>query len=326
METQLIDIENLPQMLRHDAMKKQIKTVSTISKKIVTTVNIENNSILKFASHLPIIRQALQFEKGFTAIIPEDLKKGIGDGIYKIMQSKDGSIISTIVDSKTGKIVHQMRLQEFTKMVNPAALSQAMNNMCMQMQLEEIQQTLMGFRVETNAKLDEILLKLKGNRVNIPTNQVKEHFKEYQNGEITKDVLMSKIIDAKVSVLQEIADSITVLRQGNCTSINQTKNAEIQTKIGVVLESIDCLKKVYMIEILLNKTNKKKCVEITKNYTMSLLKVLSKENIQLLDSYSDFDYLGLTENIWETKLLPMAERLLEQNNSLSKYQITKAAR
>ena len=134
------------------------------------------------------------------------------------MQGKDGSLISEIVDS-SGKIVHQMRLKEFTKLVNPAELSQAMNQICMQMQLEEIQKTLTEFRLETNAKLDEILLKLHGNRV-IPTDTVKLSFERYQKGEeITKGDLLLEIDHAKASLLKEIR----ALQNGNYTSINQEK-------------------------------------------------------------------------------------------------------
>lgn len=112
-----------------------------------------------------------------------------------------------------------MRLKEFTKLVNPAELSQAMNQICMQMQLEEIQKTLTEFRLETNAKLDEILLKLHGNRV-IPTDTVKLSFERYQKGEeITKGDLLLEIDHAKASLLKEIR----ALQNGNYTSINQEK-------------------------------------------------------------------------------------------------------
>ena len=323
MESNLVTVENLPQILVQNIKETQSKKVYELSKKVVSSVKISNSGFLNFASQLPLIRHALKVEKGFTAIIPENLKKGLKDGTLKILQGKDGSLISEIVDS-SGKIVHQLRLKEFTKLINPAELSQAMNQICMQMQLEEIQKTLTEFRLETNAKLDEILLKLHGNRV-IPTDAVKLSFERYQKGEeITKGQLLSKIDDAKAALLKEIQEEIRALQNGNYASINQEKNIEIQTKIGFVLESINGLQDLYMIETFLAKADEKKRRNIAEQYTNKLLEVLTKESIRLLDSYSDFGFLGLKENVWENKLYPMAQTLLEQKENFERYKLPEA--
>lgn len=88
-----------------------------LSKKVVSSLKIRNSGLLNFASQLPLIRHALKVEKGFTAIIPENLKKGLKDGTFKILHGNDGSLLSTIVDSN-GKIVHQLRLEEFDEIVS----------------------------------------------------------------------------------------------------------------------------------------------------------------------------------------------------------------
>ena len=157
------------------------------------------------------------------------------------------------------------------------------------------------------------MLKLHGNRV-IPTDAVKLSFERYQKGEeITKGQLLSKIDDAKAALLKEIQEEI-----------RQEKNIEIQTKIGFVLESINGLQDLYMIETFLAKADEKKRRNIAEQYTNKLLEVLTKESIRLLDSYSDFGFLGLKENIWENKLSPMVQTLLERKENFERYKLTEA--
>lgn len=319
----IIAIENLPEIIQDYSKEKWDKNVSAFSKKVISSVKIENNGFLKLISQVPIIRHALKFEKGFIAIIPEELKKGLKDGTLKMMQGKDGSLISEIVDS-SGKIIRQVKLKEFTKKINPVEISQAMNQMCMQMALEEIQKTLMDLRLETNAKLDEILLKLHGNRVTIPTVSIKQMFEYYQEKKIKSSDLLVELVKAKTAVLTEIKDNISILREGNYTSITQEKNKEIQTRIRFILDSLGALQELYQIEIYMFRADGKKVANITAKYTESLLAVFTKENIQFLDAYSDFAYLNLKENIWETKLSPMIENLLEQEKHLHKYQFLEA--
>ena len=326
-----VTIENLPQIIKKDIVEKQNKYIAKISKSFVHSVKIENSRFFHVIKQIPLVCHALKFEKGFTAVIPEEFSKKIKEGSFKIMQGKDGSLISNIVDTTRGKVVHQMRLEEFTKLVNSSELSQAMNQMCVQLQLEEIQKNLMKFRVETNTKLNEILLKLHGDRM-IPTDSVKLSFKRYQESEkacyqeekklqreIQRENLCRDIDYAKASLCKEISDNIKILRQGNYTSISPEEGDEIQNKIGFVLESINGLRELYMIERYFYMNDEKKCEVLTREYTEFLLDNLSEEDIKILDAYSDFSYLGLTENIWETMLLPISNSLLEQKRVLKRY-------
>ena len=117
MESNLVTVENLTQILLQDIKETQSKNTAMLSKKVVSSLKIRNSGLLNFASQLPLIRHALKVEKGFTAIIPENLKKGLKDGTFKILHGNDGSLLSTIVDS-SGKIVHQLRLEEFDEIVS----------------------------------------------------------------------------------------------------------------------------------------------------------------------------------------------------------------
>ena len=79
-----------------------------------------------------------------------------------------------------------------------------------------------------------------------------------------------------------------------------------------------------MIETFLAKADEKKRRNIAEQYVNKLLEVLPKESIRLLDSYSDFGFLGLKENVWEKKLYPMAQTLLEQKENFERYKLTEA--
>lgn len=317
MKNEIITTDALPSIIQTDIEKKQLTKISTISKSIKRSLKIDSNKFLRTLNQLPIISHALKYEKGFKAIIPEQFKEGLKNGTLKIMQGKDGSAISTIVDAN-GKIVHQLRLEEFTKLVNPAELSQAMNQICMQMQLDEIQKNLSEFRIEVNSKLNEVLRNFHENR-QISFDSLKLSFERYQKGEdITKSQLLSKIDDAKASLCKDIQSQIDSLKSYISKPITEELNSEIQTKIGYVLEDIDGLRNTFLIDCYLNKDDVEKVYELTNSYTNNFLNTLSIENLKLLNEFSDFGTLNLDFNIWEKDIIPQMNNISIEY-SKSKY-------
>ena len=320
MENEIVTVENLPKLIAGTTEKRYLSKISKISKSISNSFKIENNRFLYFLNQVPIISHALKYEKGFTAIIPDEFKEGLKNGTLKILQGKDGASISTIVDS-SGKIVHQMRLKEFTKLINPAELSQAMNQICMQMQLDEIQKNLSEFRLEANSKLNEILRNLHDNRI-AAAESLKLSFKRFQSGEeITKSQLLIKIDEVKALLLKEIKsqiDSLSIYKKEK-QLINTKKNEEIQTKISFILEAINSLQDVFLIECYLNNENEDQIYKITNTYTQDLVNLLNINNLKLLDGLSDFSFLQLKNNIWEEKLIPEINQLTLQYDSSRKF-------
>ena len=193
-------IEKLPLLFDNKYELRIKKNSGIITKRIKSTLKIENNSFLNIMSQVPILKNALKTEKELVAIIPEEFKKGLKNGTYKILTSKDGKLLSTIVNTKTKEIVHQMRLKDITKFANTSELSKSLNQMCMQMQLDEIQKTLVDFRVETNSKLNEIAMKLHGQRMK-STETLKRNFERYLKKEdIKKSDLLLRIDEAITAV------------------------------------------------------------------------------------------------------------------------------
>lgn len=310
MENEIIKVDTIPSIIKDDTRKKFFAKTSSIYKALKNSFKIENNKLLYALNQIPIISHALKYEKGFTAIIPEEFKQGLKDGTFKIMQGKDSSIISTIVD-KNRHVVHQIRLEEFTEFVHHVELSRVMNQICMQMQLDEIQKNLSEFRIEVNSKLNEILKNLHDNRI-ISADSLKLSFERYQKGEeITKSQLLLKVDDAKANLFKEIESQINKLwdYKKNQKSINEDTNKDIQSKIAFILEAIQSVQDVFFIEYFLSRDNENKCYEITNSYTQKLIKNLCHDNIRLLNGLSDFSLLRLDYNIWEKKIEPQMSKL-----------------
>ena len=67
-----------------------------------------------------------------------------------------------------------------------------------------------------------------------------------------------------------------------------------------------------MIEYYLFKDGKKQCEQIIKEYYNNYLKNLSEDNINLLESYTDFNFLKIDYNIWTEKMLPYTQSLSQK--------------
>lgn len=109
MEQKIIKVENIKPVLKRNIKARQNPEINKISKRFLRSVKIANNKFLRTLTQIPIISRALKFEKGFTAVIPKNFLEGLKNGTYKIMQGKDGSLISIIQDVETGKIIYWLR-------------------------------------------------------------------------------------------------------------------------------------------------------------------------------------------------------------------------
>lgn len=316
-------IDNLPDILREQSIHAQEQNIKEISKRLSTTSKIIKNPILSLASQIPGFAHALKYEKGFTAIIPEKFKEALKNGTLKIMEGKDGNTISTIVDVSTGKTVHQLRLAEFTKLVNPAELSTITNQICMQMHVEEIQRTLCDFRVEINRKADVIIQILHDNRIASAESAI-ETFNRFlsKEDEITKKDVLMKIDEAVPLLKKEVTNQLVYLKKIPGSKLSKEDIDEIQQVIGFVLEAIYNLQRLFMIESYLekNKKDNNRRIALEKKYTNFLVNNFNDETLYLLTGYSNFEKLGLKEDIWTNRIKPFVLELKSKNEDLIKFQ------
>lgn len=99
---------------------------------------------------------ALKKSTSMQPIIPPEIKEGLKKGIYKFNKS-DGEFLAQIINTKDGKIVQNLRLEEVQQLANPARLSALSSKMAMQMKLAEIQNLIEGISIQVNRKLDSII-------------------------------------------------------------------------------------------------------------------------------------------------------------------------
>lgn len=320
MKNELASINNLSQIIYDNLNNKLYKYENKFMNKLIKAYNRSNLKIIPFISQIPIIKESLKFDSEYVAIIPKEFLEKLKNGSLKFMKAKkDGKIISNLVDSKTGEVVHQLRLKEIQKLIEPDKFSIAANNCLLQIQLAEIQQQIISFRIEANLKLDEILEVLHEDRI-IVADEVKECFKQYLSGNIKKETLIYKIAESKPILWKELEHQINAIKkvkdkenESNYEGISDELNEKIQTRIKYILETVNSLRDVYMIEYYLFKDDKKQCEQIIKEYYNNYLKNLSEDNINLLESYTDFNFLKIDYNIWTEKMLPYTQSLSQKS-------------
>ena len=105
---------------------------------LVTAAKTTLGQIEKMLASAPSFIQAVKAcvpEQTFRAILTDEQKGKIATGALKLMTKKDGSLMATLVNPDTGKIVSTVGLEKVT--VTPE-LSNAMTNFASQMQMAQL--------------------------------------------------------------------------------------------------------------------------------------------------------------------------------------------
>lgn len=115
------------------------------------------NNVTEIISGAEKIEEIINPEKTYIAKFPLDIIEKMNNGQYDLMKSKDGEILSTIIDTtlpKNRNIVHQVRLEEVSIGIKEKLkdLSANVSNMILQEQLADFSQKLN----QINIKLIEV--------------------------------------------------------------------------------------------------------------------------------------------------------------------------
>lgn len=105
------------------------------------------NEIAEMISGAGKIKDIIDPEKSYMAKFPMDIVEKMNSGQYDIMKSKNGELLSTIIDKtlpKNKNIVHQIRLEEVCIGVEEKIkdLSSNLSNLILQQQLADLAQML----------------------------------------------------------------------------------------------------------------------------------------------------------------------------------------
>lgn len=83
-------------------------------------------------------------EEALRAVLTDEQKMQLKDGVLKLMTKKDGTLAATLVNSETNKIVANIPLE---KMELPVEISQALTNYATQMQLAQIAEQIQNVQI-----------------------------------------------------------------------------------------------------------------------------------------------------------------------------------
>lgn len=112
------------------------------------------NNLSEVISSINSVKEVINPEKTYIAKFPKDILDKINSGQYDIMKTKDGEILSTVIDTtkpKNKNIIHQIRLDEINPNIveNITSISNSLTNLAQQQQLANV--SLMLSRIQTLA-------------------------------------------------------------------------------------------------------------------------------------------------------------------------------
>ena len=128
-----------------EEINKHFNQVPEVAKPLLkaaksTLVTIKN-TLYTLPAFIETIKAAVP-ETVLQAVLTDDQKQKIAEGALKIMTKKDGSLLATLIDPNTKKIITQVPLESLQITPNMpqamANLTQSMTNFSMQMQMAQI--------------------------------------------------------------------------------------------------------------------------------------------------------------------------------------------
>lgn len=140
-DIEIIDAEYSTDLAEH------FSTVPDIAKPLLTGARIAFEKIEQMLYSAPAFISAIKAsipEETFQAILTDEQKSQIASGVLKLMTKKDGSLMATLVNPDTKKIVSTISLE---KVKLSPEMSQAMTNYATQMQMAQIAEQIQVVQV-----------------------------------------------------------------------------------------------------------------------------------------------------------------------------------
>ena len=299
-----------------------IEKLDNIEKDFISSININkvSNVVSKAVNAAAIANQAKNSKSHLEAILTPEMKKALKDGTAKLYNShKDGKIFPEIrfADGRT----EFLRLEKITNPQTIANITVLSNQMMMQQQLSEIQNTLTYLAEKTNEEFTNLrheLHKEKIDKVETAKADIDTYLKE---GESYRPQVLSHINEAFPSLKRELLDKLKEIKDSSMKIQGKLKAKQIIEEIGkqddgikYVLEDLTSLQILYNIELYLTYTKNYVSEEekneyirlIQKKYSDVLIEVFTDDSLELLSSL----YKG-TKNIWYDNCMPGMRSLRE---------------
>lgn len=140
-----IDIVDVPDYCAD--VEGYFSSVPEVAKPLIKSAKVTLNKIEKMLYSAPAFINAVKAsipDETFQAILTDDQKSQIAQGVLKLMTKKDGSLMANLVNPKTNKIVSTVSLKRVK--VTPE-ISQAMTSYATQMQMAQIAEQIQLIQV-----------------------------------------------------------------------------------------------------------------------------------------------------------------------------------
>ena len=246
------------------------------------------------------------------AVLTNEQKEKIAKGVLELMTKKDGTLLATLVDPKTKKVIHQIPLE--TVKVGPE-ISQAMTNFSMQMQMAQIAQQI---QVVQHA-IEEVR---RGQEFDRLATAYSCQQKLLQALEIKSPSLKEHALMQLVSSAEDSRNLLMLSQKSNIEFIKKQPESsfkkffssisteENDKRISDIRESLSAVNMVSFVQAMAYQNlGEYEAARMSLTYYAEFIKDTYTSNPDLLDRLDMVD--PSTENYW-TKSLPVIEEKIQK--------------
>ena len=263
-----------------------------------TAVNIANAAV--------IAQQAANSEPHLEAILTPEMHKALKDGSAKIYNShRDGKFFPKIRYNKKEEFIRLDRIVDPQAVANIALMA---NQMMMQQQLNEIQDTLLDLSKTVNEEFANIRHEIHAGKID-QVETAKLEFNTYMiHGESYRNQVLSHLNEAFPGLKREMIEKLKELKESSDKILNGLKSKKIKEEMKKEEENIQ-----YIIEDLINlqvlcnielymayEDRKKEIIQfVQKKYADALIEIFTEDRLELLNGLNRG-----TRNIWSENFIP----------------------
>ena len=250
-------------------------------------------------------------ESSFQAVLSSEQKRALADGSLKLMTKKDGSLLATLINPKTSKIVSTIPLE--TVKLTPE-LTHSVMNYSTQMQIAKIAEQVQTIQLA----IGDVRKGQENDRLALAYSCQQKLFqaREVENQDIKTSILLQVISDAEDSrnlLMLSQKSNVEFIQEEPETTVGKffkgAKTTDIETRMSELREGLMAINMVSLSETMayieLGEPNAaKKCL----NYFGDFLKETYLSNPKLLERLDMID--PAVENYWSDRVPVLEDTIL----------------
>lgn len=283
-------------------------------------VKSAKNTAVNIANAAVIAQQAANSKPHFEAILTPEMREALKDGSAKIYNShRDGKFFPKIRYNGKEEFIRLERIADPQAVANIALMA---NQMMMQQQLNEIQDTLIDLSKTVNEEFANIRQEMHEEKID-KVETAKLEFNTYMTyGENYRNQVLSHLNEAFPGIKRELDKNLILLKDSSNKILNGAKSNEIKEmmekqsgSIGIIIENLIAFQVLFNIELYMTYTENLPTVEkkkdrvlaVRKKYTDALVEIFTHDRLELLSGL----YRG-AKDIWRENFMPGIENIREK--------------